>query len=1296
MTTELRTIRLLIWLFRRHRLAMAASVILGILSSFAEGIGVALFIPFVQTAMGSQSGTAPFLVRFLDGLFAGIPPERRLLVICLGILGAVLAKAVLYYVHGIVLSYLDWKMGYDIRSRLTHQLLTANFRDIERRDSADLLNTLSTESWNATDALSVVLDILVTACTLLVYITLMLLISPALTAVSIAAMLAISLIVRLLTRHVKALGQMVTKENTVLATRMLETVEGNKTIRVYGRERYQQGRFDAVSEKLGRLNWRLGCVGGLLGPIYEFGGATLLVFILFASTQNPANLGSALVFIFALYRAQPRMAALDEANVSLRTAAASIDAVTSMLGLTDTPRATTPGADRFEGVSRDISFERVSFKYHADDPFAIQDLFVRFPARKTTALVGPSGAGKSTIIKLILRLYDVEQGVILVDGRPIGALDLSSWREKIAVVSQDAYVFNATIRDNIAYGRLDATDREIVDAAKRANAHEFIAALPHGYLTKVGDRGVRLSTGQVQRLTLARAIVRDPDILVLDEATNSVDSISERIIQEALETFAKTRTVIIIAHRFSTIAEADHIVVLDQGRVQEQGSLDALVAREGLFSRLYAAQRPGARSGSEAVGLAGASEPARSERAASRSPFERPLISVIIPCYNQASYLRRAIDSVLSQTYERHEIVVVDDGSDDHIDEVAAAYPGVTFLEQTHQGLPAARNAGIDASSGELLVFLDADDRLLPEALDAGLQCLRMRPDCGFVFGAHRTITEDDDASAPATPPAIQDDVYVELLTRNCVAMHGSALFRRDAVLAVGKYDGTLLAAEDYDLCLRIARRFPITSHTTPVAEYWKHEGNMSRDFGLMLRESLRALRKQARMVVSLEERAALRWGIRHTQRYYGEPQWGAVKARLKRKDVAGALRAAFTLLRFAPATFVVEATAQVYRTARALMRWATSHVEGLVERRSLDVKSDLTGGSDGSSNGEVGRRRSIAKAPAPPIILLYHRVADLESDPWGLAVSPRNFRDHMRVLANERRCIPVSELVQELAAGRYPSGTACVTFDDGYSDNLLNARPILQEFSVPATFFLTSGYLRGDSDFWWDALENPFFRKTRIPPTLEIEIERALMTFDFVGDTEYRDAAFAAHREWRAWERPLSKRHVAYHRLWKALHRLPSPSRDRVIDTIQGWATPRALAEGGKEDGGDAGGRPLSSEGVRQLAAGSGVEIGGHTVTHPCLPLLDRDAQEWEIVENKRRLEELLERPLRYFSYPHGELSDDTVSLLKQAGYEAAWTNKSFCLEPSTDLFKLPRVCVEDWNRRDFARKVKEHFVDC
>ena len=432
MMSDLRTIRLLTTLFKRHRWAVTASVVLGILSSLAEGVGVALFIPFIQivTADADGSASASFLVRLLDGLFAGVPPQRRLVVICLGILGAVLAKAVLYYLHGLVLSYLDWKMGHDIRSRLTHHILSAEFRSVERRDTGDLLNTLSTESWNATDALSVVLDIMVTACTLLVYVALLLLISPTLTALAIAAMLCISLIVRVMTGRVKALGQLVKTENAVLATRMLETVEGNKTIRTFGRESHQQHRFETVSQELGRLNWKLGSIRGLLDPAYELGGAALLVYILFTRAQDPATFGSALVFVFALYRAQPKMAALDGASVSLRTAAASIDAVTSLLTATDARRPATSGTMPFAGTTQDVCFDRVSFKYHADDRFAIEDVSLRFPARKTTALVGPSGAGKSTIIKLLLGLYDVEHGEIRVDGRPLGAFDLASWRRR--------------------------------------------------------------------------------------------------------------------------------------------------------------------------------------------------------------------------------------------------------------------------------------------------------------------------------------------------------------------------------------------------------------------------------------------------------------------------------------------------------------------------------------------------------------------------------------------------------------------------------------------------------------------------------------------------------------------------------------------------------------------------------------------------------------------------------------------------------------------------------------------------
>ena len=335
-----------------------------------------------------------------------------------------------------------------------------------------------------------------------------------------------------------------------------------------------------------------------------------------------------------------------------------------------------------------------------------------------------------------------------------------------------------------------------------------------------------------------------------------------------------------------------------------------------------------------------------------------------------------------------------------------------------------------------------------------------------------------------------------------------------------------------------------------------------------------------------------------------------------------------------------------------------------------------------------LGRALRYSSGPDPsrPVILMYHRVADVDSDPWGLAVSPANFRDQMRVLGAHGLAISLSELVHGLSTGGLPSGKVCVTFDDGYSDNLLNAKPILEECAVPATFFLTSGNLQGDRDFWWDALEGPFFRVRRLPATLDLRTESITLTLDLGVDAEYRDSAFAGHRQWRAWDPPPSRRHHAYHELWQALSALPSSARETLVDTIRGWADD---VDAPTEC------RPLSADQVRQLASGSLIEVGGHSVTHPCLPRLDRPEQAREIVENKIRLEALLDRPLRHFAYPHGQFNDDTVALVKEAGYHSACTSAAAAVSDAADVFRLPRICAEDWTGGEFSRRLRQRFEE-
>jgi ABC-type multidrug transport system fused ATPase/permease subunit len=250
----------------------------------------------------------------------------------------------------------------------------------------------------------------------------------------------------------------------------------------------------------------------------------------------------------------------------------------------DAPDAVSLG--RIEGK---VTFNDVHFRY-GDDDEVLHDIEFQVAPGQVVALVGPSGAGKTSIANLLCRFYDPTHGRVLVDGHDIRQVELRSLRRQVAVVLQDTFLFNASVRENVSYGKPDASEKEVVTAAKTAYAHEFIQQLPEGYDTQIGERGVRLSGGQRQRLALARAILTDPRILILDEATSSVDAEAEYLIQQALEGVMRGRTSLVIAHRLSTIREADKIIALHDGRIREIGDHQELLERGGLYSQLYRRQ----------------------------------------------------------------------------------------------------------------------------------------------------------------------------------------------------------------------------------------------------------------------------------------------------------------------------------------------------------------------------------------------------------------------------------------------------------------------------------------------------------------------------------------------------------------------------------------------------------------------------------------------------------------------------------------------------------------------------------
>jgi ABC-type multidrug transport system fused ATPase/permease subunit len=327
--------------------------------------------------------------------------------------------------------------------------------------------------------------------------------------------------------------------------------------------------------------------------IYHPLGLTVVMLTLVVARQLGVPLAETAVILYSLLRVFSVIGPLAEEKHVIDALFANYERILEFRRAAEQARQPS-GSRPFARLTHEIAFERVSFA-HAGRPPVLVDVSVRIPKGAFVAFVGESGAGKSTLVDLLVGLHVPDAGRITIDGVGLPAFDVASYRRRIGYVPQDSVLFNASIRDNIMWAREDATDQDVANACRLANALEFIERLPDGYATIVGDRGVRLSGGQVQRIALARAILRNPDILILDEATSSLDALSERLIQQAIEQIAHKTTVIAIAHRLSTVANADHIYVLSGGRIIEHGSYAALMAEDGVFSRMVGVQALDAR-----------------------------------------------------------------------------------------------------------------------------------------------------------------------------------------------------------------------------------------------------------------------------------------------------------------------------------------------------------------------------------------------------------------------------------------------------------------------------------------------------------------------------------------------------------------------------------------------------------------------------------------------------------------------------------------------------------------------------
>jgi len=403
--------------------------------------------------------------------------------------------------------------------------------------------------------------------------------------------LAVLIIVQL-GKRMRRISQATQVANAYLYTVLQESLIGQRIVKAFARESYEERRFLQANWDYFRIRMKLNATRELSPPVMEFLGSLGMAAIIFyggyaviRGTSTPGTFFSFLAALLMLY--QPIKSLSSVQNVFQEGLAAAV----RVFGLMDRQPeiADAPGAAAIPPLAQEIGYAGVSFAYDGRQNVLHH---IDFTVRRgeVVALVGPSGAGKSTLLNLLPRFYEAGGGAISIDGHDIRQVTLASLRDQIGVVTQQTILFNDTVRHNVAYGRLTATEDEIINALKAAHAYDFVMAMPQGLDTLIGEQGVRLSGGERQRLAIARALLKDPPILILDEATSSLDSESEREVQEALDQLIQGRTTLVIAHRLSTVRNADRIIVMEDGRIVETGPHAELLAADGLYRRLYEMQ----------------------------------------------------------------------------------------------------------------------------------------------------------------------------------------------------------------------------------------------------------------------------------------------------------------------------------------------------------------------------------------------------------------------------------------------------------------------------------------------------------------------------------------------------------------------------------------------------------------------------------------------------------------------------------------------------------------------------------
>ena len=599
--------RRLYGMLKPFRLQMGSSLLASLLASLLDGFTLILLIPLLRALFGTAGALATSaptrLESFIDWvsapLLSGVTPTVAAVRILALFFLAVVLKNVLAYVAAYTRVLTEEGMVRDLRVRLFEHILHLDLSYFQSTRQGQVIASVLSDVEETKIIVSATMARLIqNAFMILVSLIALTQISIRLTILILAMapllVLGIGVLLKRLRHHARGRAE---ERGDVTAT-IAERIGAIKLIRAYGEEDREAGQFLDQSQRYRKLAVRTQRFLLAMSPVSELFGVLVLVLLILAATR-PEIIGISLnpevivVFLIAALRMMSPIKSIAQYPAEMSIAVASADRV---FGLLDRPQTDVDRPEeRPATFASEIRYDHVTFAYDGTTP-VLQDICFTVPRGCVTAIVGPSGAGKTTLVDLIPRFQEPQSGAVFFDDEPLTNLTRSSIRNLLGVVSQETVLLNDTVYANILIGRQDASRSEVENAARAANAHDFIVTLPDGYDTPLGERGTRLSGGQRQRIAIARALLRDPPILILDEATSALDTESEHQVQGAIERLMRDRTVLVIAHRLSTVRNADDILVIDDGRLVEHGNHESLYAQNGVYRKLYDLQfrAPGA------------------------------------------------------------------------------------------------------------------------------------------------------------------------------------------------------------------------------------------------------------------------------------------------------------------------------------------------------------------------------------------------------------------------------------------------------------------------------------------------------------------------------------------------------------------------------------------------------------------------------------------------------------------------------------------------------------------------------